>query len=182
MSVQRVEARPRKVRKVAIPVAVLLVLVFLGVAVTLRETPTGAYFQVADQVAMALLGVLLAGGALLLARPRMRADHTGVEVRGVITTRHYPWHRVRAIGFPDGAPWARLELPNDEYTPIMAIQATDGERAVTAMRELRELRRNLAAQQGSEPNTQPVAEDGVSPDAESREEDSGESVSSERSG
>jgi hypothetical protein len=45
------------------------------------------------------------------------------------------------VSFPDGQPWARLELPSDEYVPIVAIQAADGELAVTAIRELRALHR-----------------------------------------
>ncbi|MCI2418580.1 PH domain-containing protein [Saccharopolyspora sp. K220] len=125
----------------AIPIAVVLVLVFGLIGLLLRNTPTGVVFSVSDQVAMVLLGVLLAGGVLLLARPRLRADADGVEVRNIIGTQRYSWPLVRAFSFPDGAPWARLELPEDEYVPIMAIQAADGEQAVLAMRQLRELRR-----------------------------------------
>jgi PH (Pleckstrin Homology) domain-containing protein len=139
------EVRPQKVRRVAIPIAVALVLVFGVVGTLLRNTPTGVVFSVSDQVAMGLLGVLLACGVLLLTRPRLRADVDGVEVRNIIGTQRYSWPLVQAFTFPDGAAWARLELPEDEYVPIMAIQAADGERAVTAMRELRELRRQTGS-------------------------------------
>ncbi|MBB5152711.1 PH domain-containing protein [Saccharopolyspora phatthalungensis] len=149
MSEERVEVRPRKVRRVAIPIAVALVLVFAVVATLLRNTPTGAVFSVSDQVAMGFLGVLLAGGVMLLTRPRLRADADGVEVRNIIGTQRYSWPLVQAVSFPDGAAWARLELPEDEYVPIMAIQAADGERAVTAMRRLRELRRAVGRHQGT---------------------------------
>lgn len=138
-----VVVRPRKVRRVAIPSAVLLVVVFAIVAVLLGDTPTGVIFRLSDQVAMAGLGVLLACGVLLLMRPRLRADAEGVEVRNIIGTQHYSWDVVQTISFPDSAPWARLELPQDEYVPIMAIQATDGEHAVKAMRDLRALRRRI---------------------------------------
>lgn len=136
-----VEVHPRKVRRVAIPVAVVLVVVFTIAGVLLRNTPTGAYFRVSDQVAMVGVGVLAACGVLLLTRPRLRADTEGIEVRNVIGTQHVPWSMVEAITFPDGKAWARLELPDDEYVPILAIQAADGEHAVRAMRELRQLRR-----------------------------------------
>ncbi|GAA4618305.1 PH domain-containing protein [Saccharopolyspora hordei] len=142
-----VEVRPRKVRRVAIPIAVLLVVVFAVVGTLLTDSPTGVIFSVSDQVAMALLGVLLAAGVMLLTRPRLRADATGVEVRNIIGTHRYAWPLVQAVTFPDGSAWARLELPEDEYVPIMAIQAADGELAVKAMRDLRELRRQ--AQQES---------------------------------
>jgi hypothetical protein len=144
MSEQAVEVHPRKVRMVAIPTAAVLVVVFVVVAVLLRNTPTGVIFRMSDQVAMAGLGVLLACGVLLLVRPRLRADADGVEVRNILGTQRYPWSLVRAITFPDGAPWARLELPEDEYVPIMAIQSYDGTHAVRAMRELRALRREVA--------------------------------------
>lgn len=144
MSETTVEVHPRKVRRVAIPVAVVLLAAFTVAGVLLRNTPTGVYFRISDQVAMVAIGLLLACGVLLLLRPRVRANAEGVEVRNVIGTQHYPWSAVRAITFPDGAAWARLELPEDEYVPIMAIQATDGEHAVRAMRELRHLRRRVA--------------------------------------
>ncbi|QIZ33806.1 PH domain-containing protein [Saccharopolyspora sp. ASAGF58] len=145
MSAERVEVRPRKVRRVAIPIAVALVLVFAVAGVLLRNTPTGAFFSVSDQVSMVLLGVLLGAGVLLLTRPRLRADADGVEVRNIIGTQRYSWPLVQAFSFPDGASWARLELPEDEYVPIMAIQAADGEQAITAMRRLRELRRQAGS-------------------------------------
>jgi hypothetical protein len=43
------------------------------------------------------------------------------------------------VSFPVGARWARLDLPDDEYIPVMAIQAIDKGRAVAAMDEVRGL-------------------------------------------
>ncbi|WP_309501050.1 PH domain-containing protein [Saccharopolyspora gloriosae] len=140
-----VTVRPVKIRRVVIPVAIVLVVVFTVVAVLLRNTPTGVYFRISDQVAMAGLGVLLACGALLLARPRLHADLDGIEVRNIINTHHYSWDEVYAISFPDGAAWARLELAHDEYASVMAVQSTDGAHAVQAMRDLRDLRRAVDA-------------------------------------
>lgn len=138
-----VVARPQKIRRVAIPVAVVLVAFFSVVGTLLRSTPTGVYFRVSDQVAMVALGVLLAGGALLLLRPRLRADRDGMEVRNVIGTHRIEWDLVEGVSFPDGSSWARVELPDDEYVPLMAVQSADGAYAVSAMRELRELRRKV---------------------------------------
>ncbi|MDI2027358.1 PH domain-containing protein [Saccharopolyspora sp. TS4A08] len=145
MSAATVEVRPRKVRRVAIPIAIVLVVVFALVGTLLRDTPTGAIFTVADQVAMGFLGLLLAGGVMLLTRPRLRADADGLEIRNIIGTQRVSWDLVQGVTFPDGAPWARVELPDDEYVPIMAVQATDGDHAVAAMRRLRELRRTIDA-------------------------------------
>lgn len=131
------EARPRKARRVAVAAAVLLVAVFAVVGALLRRTSTGVYFRLSDQVAMVVLGLFLAGAALLFARPRVRAGADGVEVRNLIATRTVPWELVLRVSFPDGAPWARIELPDDEYIAVMAIQSADGRRAVQAMRGLR---------------------------------------------
>ncbi|MGH3864938.1 MAG: PH domain-containing protein [Pseudonocardiaceae bacterium] len=131
------EARPRKARRVAIAAAVVLVAVFAVVAALLRRTPTGVYFRFSDQVAMMLVGVLLAGAALLFARPRVRAGAQGVEVRNLLGSRTLPWELVLRVSFPDGAPWARLELPDDEYIAVMAIQSADGRHAVRDIRALR---------------------------------------------
>lgn len=131
--------RPHRVLVSAWIGAAATVVAFVVIAALLRTTDTGVYFRFADQVAMVLLGVLVAAGILLLARPRVRADARGVEVRNTGVPRYVPWELVTAVSFPDGASWARLELPDDEYLPVMAVQVVDGRRAVAAMRQLRAL-------------------------------------------
>jgi PH (Pleckstrin Homology) domain-containing protein len=131
--------RPRRAVVLSVIGAVLMVALFVTVAVVLRNSPTGVYFRLADQVAMVLMGLLLAGGLLLLARPRVRADARGVEVRNIAGSKRFEWALVQRIAFPDGASWARLELPDDEYLPVLAIQAADGARAVEGITRLRAL-------------------------------------------
>ena len=41
------------------------------------------------------------------------------------------------VSFPQGARWARVDPPDDEYIPLMAIQAVDKGRAVAAMDTVR---------------------------------------------
>jgi len=117
--------------------AVLIIIAFTVVGLLLRQSNTGAVFRPSDQVAMVVLGVLLAAGTMLWAVPRVRADADGVEVRNVLTSKRFGWREVLAISFPDGAAFARLELPDDEYYTVMAVQAVDGWRAVEAVRALR---------------------------------------------
>jgi PH (Pleckstrin Homology) domain-containing protein len=140
------EARPRKARRVAVAAAMLLAAVFTVVGALLRRTSTGVYFRLSDQVAMVVLGLFLAGAALLFARPRVRAGADGVEVRNLIATRTVPWELVLQVSFPEGAPWARIELPNDEYIAVMAIQSADGRKAVQDIRALREVHAQHATQ------------------------------------
>ena len=134
-----VVVRPRKMLIASWVGAVVTVALFVAIAVVLRADPTGVYFRVADQVALVLLGLFIAGGLLLLARPRVRADAEGIEVRNILVTRRLPWSLVLRVAFPDGASWARLDLPDDEYLPVLAIQAVDGQRAVDAISRVRAL-------------------------------------------
>ncbi len=133
--------RPTRVRLFAGLIAGFLLAAFVVVAVLLKDSNTGVYFKTSDQVAMIGIGFFLALAALWITWPRVRADADGIEVRNLLGTRRFPWTLIRHVSFPDGAWWARLELPGDEYVPMLAIQAIDGDRAVAAMRELRRLHR-----------------------------------------
>ncbi|TCP46244.1 PH (Pleckstrin Homology) domain-containing protein [Tamaricihabitans halophyticus] len=138
---ERVQFRPRRMTWVSVVCAIALVVAFTAVGSLLQIGDTGVAFAFADQVAMVVIGVLLAIGSLLWARPRVRADAEHIEVRNVVTTRRFSWDEVEQVSFPDGAPWARLEMPGDEYESVMAIQAVDRRRAVDAVRVLRSLHR-----------------------------------------
>ncbi|MFD8492181.1 PH domain-containing protein [Amycolatopsis sp. NPDC059657] len=133
--------RPRKALVLCSVLAVLLLAAFTTVGVLLRSSKTGAIFQASDQAAMIGIGILLAAGTMLFAMPRVRADAEGIEVRNVLLTKRFHWHEVLSVSFPDGASWARLELPDDEYYSVMAVQSVDRLRAVEAVRALRKLHR-----------------------------------------
>ncbi len=134
-----VQFRPFRSVIMASVLAVLILIAFTVVGLLLRQSDTGAVFRTSDQVAMIVLGVLLAGATMLWAVPRVRADAEGIEVRNVLTSKRFAWREVLSVSFPDGAAFARLELPDDEYYTVMAVQVVDGWRAVTAVRALRAL-------------------------------------------
>jgi PH (Pleckstrin Homology) domain-containing protein len=136
--------RPRRARIIAWICAVVVAVLFTAIALVLRNSPTGVFFRLADQVAMVVMGLLIAGGVLLAARPRVRADARGIEVRNVASTTYVPWSLVRGVAFPDGASFARLDLPADEYMAVLAIQAVDGRHAVEAIRRVRRLHAEAA--------------------------------------
>jgi hypothetical protein len=131
--------RPRRAVIMCSVLAVVLLAVFIVVAILLRSSHTGVVFEKSDQVAMVGIGVLLALGTMLFANARVKADATGIEIRNVLTSRRFAWTEVLSVSFPDGASWARLELPEDEYYSVMAVQAVDRDRAVVAVRALRRL-------------------------------------------
>ncbi|GLZ44096.1 membrane protein [Actinomycetospora sp. NBRC 106375] len=133
------EVRPVRIRWVAWIVAIFLFAFFGTGALLVYVGSSGFVFRPADQVAMVVLGALLAAGALLFARPRLRAGPGGVEVRAAILTRRVPWSEIVAVSFPDGTQFARLDLPDDEYLTISALQAVDrghAARGVSALRRL----------------------------------------------
>ena len=84
-----------------------------------------------------LVGVVIAGFVCLFARPRLRVGPAGVAVRNLFAYRLFPWSDAVDVSFHKGARWARLDLPDDEYVPVMAIQAVDKGRAVEAMDQVR---------------------------------------------
>jgi Bacterial PH domain len=137
----RVVFRPRKLRVVAWIAAVAVVVVFSAVSTGLHgSTGDGpGVFQRGDQFAMIGLGVLLALGVLLFARPRVIADENGVRVRNIIGGYELPWEVVRSIRFNRGASWASLELEDDDVVSVMAVQSNDKEYAIAAVRSLRTL-------------------------------------------
>jgi len=131
--------RPRLATWLGWGSAAAIVVIFVAIAVVLRESSTGVYFRLADQLSMVVLGLFIGAGLALMARPRVRADAHGIEVRNVGLTRYLPWSAVDRVAFPDGASWARLDLPDFEYLPVLAVQAVDRQRAVDAIRRLRAL-------------------------------------------
>lgn len=138
------EVRSRKSARYAVATAVVLLVTHVTVAVLLRVSPTGVYFRTADQLALACIGVLLAGIALLLTRPRVRVGPEGVAVRNILSERLIEWDLVRGLSFPEGAMWARVDIPDDEFISVMAIQSNDRDHAVSAVRRFRSLERKYA--------------------------------------
>jgi hypothetical protein len=139
----------------AVATVVLVVMVIVGVV--LPSSTTGVVsFQTSDQVAMIGLGVVLAAGILLLGRPRVDADATGVRVRNILGSHEFPWAAVRSVRFDRSSPWATLLLVTGEEVAVLAVQAVDADRAVVAVEGLREL---LATHRPREPRRPPLLYD-----------------------
>lgn len=140
--------RPRRLVLVCRAVAVGVVAVF-GLVASLLDGGSagsagtgqggGARLGLADQVAFAGLGVLIAAVVLAFTRVRVVADAEQVRVRGVVGETVLPWQVVREVRLDEGAPWATLELHDDETVGLLAVQANDGDAAVDAVLALRRL-------------------------------------------
>jgi Bacterial PH domain len=134
-----VQVRPRLTPYFAYAAAFVIAAAHIAVGMLLKIKSSGVVFQTADQVAIGALGLVIAGFVLLLARPRLRVGVAGLSVRNLLGDRLVPWPDVVGVSFPAGARWARIDLPDDEYIPLMAIQAVDKDRAVDAMDTVRTL-------------------------------------------
>jgi hypothetical protein len=134
-----IELRPHWTPLFAYAAAFLIVAVHIVVGLLLKMKSSGVIFQTSDQVAMAVLGLIIAGCVLLFARPRLRVGPLGIAVRNLLGYKLVPWSEVVGVSFPAGHRWARIDLPDDEYIPVMAIQAVDKDRAVDAMDAVRSL-------------------------------------------
>ena len=133
------QVRPHLTPYFAYAAAFVIAAAHVVVGLLLKIKSSGVIFQTADQVAMAGLGFVLAGLVLLFARPRLRVGAAGLSVRNLLGDRLVPWSDVVGVSFPVGARWARIDLPDDEYIPLMAIQSVDKDRAVDAMDTVRTL-------------------------------------------
>ncbi|MCV7030914.1 PH domain-containing protein [Mycobacterium sherrisii] len=133
------ELRPHWTPIFAYGAALLIAGAHIAVGVVLKISSSGVVFQTADQVAIAVLGLVIAGVVLLFARPRLRVGKPGLSVRNLLGDKLIPWSEIVGVSFPAGSRWAHIDLPDDEYIPVMAIQAVDKDRAVAAMDTVRSL-------------------------------------------
>ncbi|QUR69691.1 PH domain-containing protein [Mycobacterium spongiae] len=131
--------RPYRTPFFAYAAAFLIAAAHIAVGLLLKIKSSGVIFQTADQVAMAGLGLVFAGAVLLFARPRLWVGAPGLQVRNLLGDKLIPWSDVVGVSFPSGSRWARIDLPGDEYIPVLAIQAVDKDRAVQAMDAVRSL-------------------------------------------
>jgi Bacterial PH domain len=134
-----VELRPHRTLFFVYAAAFVIAAVHSAVGFLLKIRSSGVIFQTADQVAIAVLGLVIAGVVLLFARPRLRVGPAGMSVRNLLGDKLIGWPDVVGVSFPAGSRWARIDLPDDEYIPVMAIQAVDKDRAVDAMDTVRSL-------------------------------------------
>jgi hypothetical protein len=118
----------------------VVVALMLVAALLLRRSSTGVVsFGGADQLAVAGIGVILGAAILMLGRPRVDADASGIRVQNILGRHELPWAVVEAVRFDRRSPWASLRLVTGEEVAVLAVQAVDRDHAVTAIAGLRAL-------------------------------------------
>lgn len=138
------QVRPRRITILASIAATLVIGSMVVIGLLLRDTNEGVTFTVNDQIGLIGIGLVLGAVIMTAARPRLRADENGMSVRNVFGETFVPWPLVVRVAFPSGAHWAELQMPDDEVKAVMAIQAMDRGRAVTALERLRTLHQRYA--------------------------------------
>ncbi|MEY8208724.1 PH domain-containing protein [Corynebacterium sp. MNWGS58] len=132
--------RSRRLRVYALVLIPIIMAVHIFMAWQLSLEFTGAAITGIDYLAFPGVGLVISVLVwLALSRPRVRVNSDGVEVRNIIGTRFYYWELIYGLTFPEGARMARLELPEFEYMPLWAIQASDGKDGIEAVRKFRAL-------------------------------------------
>jgi Bacterial PH domain len=127
--------RPRRGRRVAYAIAVLVVLTMGGLALALPGQGAGAFGQV-DRALLFALGLAVATGLCILARPRVDADASGVTVVNLFHSRRLEWAEIVEVRLASGDPWVMLDLSDGGTLAAMGIQAADGERGRRQAAEL----------------------------------------------
>lgn len=139
------QVRPERLRRWCLVAAGLVLVMGTVAAVLLRTVPDGHPFHLSDQVAVFLLGVLIAAGIMVVARPRVRADAGGLWVRNILGSHTVGWDLVAAVRFEDKSWWATLEFADGDVLALLAVQAIDGDRAAEATTTLRTLHARATA-------------------------------------
>ncbi|RLV50243.1 PH domain-containing protein [Nocardioides mangrovicus] len=94
-----------------------------------------AQFSFADRAMMLGLLAIAAAVWLALIRPRLSVSEQGVAVVNGYRRRDLEWAEVVAVRLKRGAPWAEMDLSDGTSIPVMAIQASDGDRARAVLRD-----------------------------------------------
>lgn len=121
-----------------------LMVVFGAMWISLGPEIRGHFttFQRATTVGLFLLLFVCYWG---LIRSKVIASDDGLTVINGFRTHSYEWAQVIQITIGQGAPWAYLDLSDGETRSVIAIQGSDGARAIKAVREIRALIRDHEA-------------------------------------
>lgn len=114
---------PRRTRMAAYTVAVG-VLVVLTVTGLVMQRFGPQIWGVGDTVGLIGTAVVIAAGALAVARPRLDCDERGCVVVNLVTTRALEWEEIVHVSFRPGDPWITLDLADGRTWPVMALQSS----------------------------------------------------------
>ncbi len=110
----------------------LIVAVWIGLGAEVRST-----FTPFQRGTLVFLALLLAATWNSMVRSRVTATEEGLTVVNGYRRRTYEWSQVIGVSLRRGAPWGSLDLSDGTTISLIGVQGSDGERARTAVREIR---------------------------------------------
>jgi hypothetical protein len=125
--------------RVAAAVAGSLLLVLVVAVWVLLSSEQRSTFSLTQRGTLVGLGILGFVAWYALMRSRVSADDRGLTVVNGYRRQEFEWSQVVAVNLRRGAPWAGMDLSDGTSISMVAIQGSDGQRAVRAVRQLRRL-------------------------------------------
>ncbi|MET8287746.1 PH domain-containing protein [Streptomyces sp. NPDC048448] len=132
--------RPSRTRAVLLTAGVAIFVVITTVAMLLEQLSPG------ERVSFVFTAALLLGVLLLLSRPKVVADESGVTVVNIASSRHLDWAEILQVNLRPGDPWVFLNLSDGTSLPALGIQpgiarqrAIDDARTLRALAEARSI-------------------------------------------
>ncbi|GGT20001.1 PH domain-containing protein [Streptomyces chromofuscus] len=132
--------RPGRTRAVLLTAAVAIFVIVSSIALLLDRLGPG------ERMSFVFLAALLAAVALMLARPKVVADDTGVTVVNFASTRRLAWAEIVQVHLRVGDPWVFLDL--SDGTSLAAIGIQPGIAKAQAVADARALRALVEARSG----------------------------------
>ena len=126
-------------KKLAFFGVVVVMLVHILMAVVVGIGDTGVAVTTTDRLGFIGIGLIFSLACLTLLRPRVQVSARGVEVRNIANAQFCPWDIIHGLSFPTQAQTARLELPDFEFVPMMAMHIRDRETIADTVESFRQL-------------------------------------------
>jgi hypothetical protein len=101
------------------------------------DDETQAKFSWLQRATVLALGLFAFALWFALVRSRVVAEAERLVVVNGYRRREFDWAQLVAVRLPPGAPWVTLDLADGTTVAAMGIQGSDGDRARTAVRQLR---------------------------------------------
>ncbi|WP_406377614.1 PH domain-containing protein [Streptomyces sp. NBC_00197] len=135
--------RPARTRAVLLGAGAAILVVITTVAMLLEQLGPG------ERLSFILTAALLFGVLLLLSRPKVVADETGVTVVNIAGRRRLDWAEILRVNLRHGDPWVFLDLSDGTSLPVLGIQPGIARRR--AIEDARTLRALVEARSVREP-------------------------------
>ncbi|MCX4913461.1 PH domain-containing protein [Streptomyces sp. NBC_00687] len=135
--------RPARTRAVLLGAGAAILVVITTVAMLLEQLGPG------ERLSFILTAALLFGVLLLLSRPKVVADETGVTVVNIAGRRRLDWAEILRVNLRPGDPWVFLDLSDGTSLPVLGIQPGIARRR--AIEDARTLRALVEARSVGEP-------------------------------